>query len=323
MIIESLTVFVGVVLVLLLAEIIIKNSVELSKHYGFSGTFIGLTVLSIGTSIPEIMTHIIGSINIIKEPALMNTLSALVIGTNIGSDIFQQNFVLPLVGLVGVVIVIKKNLFTEVGALIGAALLVWLFSLGGMVTRIEGLILLLAYIAYLIYLKKSKISEEYSALNHLKKKEIAFAIGLILISFIIMALSAGRVLDASTILVKQLPISASFFGVILLGVASALPELTTSLIAITKGKKGLSAGILIGSNITNPLLGIGLGALISSYTVPNVIILFDLPVKILTAVLLYYFLMRNEKLDKKEAIVLMVLFVAYLVVRQIYFPIDF
>ncbi len=323
MLFEFLIVIIGVIIVLLLAEVIIKNSIELAKHYGVSGTFIGLTVLSIGTSIPEIMTHVIGSITILRDITLLNTMSALVVGTNIGSDIFQQNFILPIVGILGTVVVVKKNLFTEMGALILAALLVWVFSLGGLITRLEGGLLLLAYIAYLLYLKRNKVRENVKALNHLSKRDVWVAMLLVLVCFIIMAVVADEVLGASTVLVESLPISASFFGVILLGVAAGLPELTTSLIAIFKKQKDISAGILIGSNITNPLFGIGLGALISTYTIPNVIAYYDLPIKIATAGLLYFFLMRGRDLRKYEAIILIVLFFAYIVVRNVLFPVDF
>ena len=323
MLIEFLTVLLGVIMILLLAEVIIKNSIELAKHYGISGTFIGLTILSIGTSIPEIMNHIIGSLHILKNPTSINTLSSLVVGTNVGSDIFQETFVLAIVGIVGTIVVIKKNLNAEVGGLIGAAILTWIFSLGGIITRAEGAILLLAYITYLIYLKRSKISESFNALNHLKKSQIFWSFSLVIACFIVMAFLANQVLDASVILVAALPISASFFGVILLGIASALPELTTSLIAILKKKKNISAGILIGSNITNPLFGIGLGALISSYTIPQVITLYDLPVKIFVAFLIYYFLWKDQTLRKKEALILIGIFIVYLVIRPILFPVDF
>ena len=323
MLIESITILAGIVVIIALAQSIIKNSIDLAKHFGLSGTFIGLTILSIGTSIPEIMTNVIGSVHILKYPETINTFSGLLIGTNIGSDIFQQNFVLPLVGIIGTIIVIKKNLFIEVGGLIGAALLTWIFSLGGLISRFEGLILLITYSAYLIHLHRTKISETFNGKDGMTRKEIVLAITFIVAGFTIMAFVANLVLDASTVLVGMLPISASFFGIVLLGVASALPELTTSLIAVFKGKKDISAGILIGSNITNPLLGIGLGALISTYTVPNVTVFFDLPVKIVTAGLLYYFLMRRRDLSKVEAIFLMVIFFVYLGIRFVYFPIDF
>ena len=323
MLIESLIVGLGVIIILLLAEIIIKNSVALSKHFGLSGTFIGLTILSIGTSIPEIAAHIIGSIDIVRNPESLNTLSSLLIGTNIGSDIFQQNFVLPLVGILGTVVVIRKNLNIEVGSLIGAALLVWIFSLGGFISRLEGFILLVAYIAYLLYLQRSHVKVTYKTENKLAKKDVVVASLLVVLCFGVMAFVTELVLDSSTILVASLPVSASFFGIILLGIASALPELTTSLLAIFRGQKDISAGILIGSNITNPLFGIGLGALISTYTIPNVVVFYDLPIKIVTAVFLYFFLMKGKDLTKKEAVLLIGLFVIYVLLRNVFFPVDF
>ena len=323
MLTESLIFIIGVIIVLFLAHIIIKNSVELAKHYGLSGTFIGLTILSIGTSIPEIMTHIIGSIDILKDPSQMNTLSSLLIGTNIGSDVFQQNFVLGLIGIVGTVIVIRKNLFPQMGALIGASLLLWVFSLGGFISRTEGAILLIAYLGYLFYLKTGKINEKFKAVNHLTKKQVSWAILLVIVCFILMGFVSDQVLNASTSLVAALPISASFFGIILLGISTALPELTTSLIAVMKKHEGMSAGILIGSNITNPLFGIGLGAMISQYTVPNVIVFYDLPIKLATAFLIYYFLWKDEDISKRDGAILIGLFLVYLYFRLQFFPVDF
>ncbi|PIN87580.1 hypothetical protein COV12_03095 [Candidatus Woesearchaeota archaeon CG10_big_fil_rev_8_21_14_0_10_32_24] len=323
MLTEILTVIIGFVLIIIIAELILRNSIQVASHYGLSGTFIGLTVLSIGTSLPEIMTHIIGSVHIIKNPLTINTFSALLLGTNIGSDVFQQNLILPVIRLLGGLIIIRKNLFPQMGGLILASILVWIFTFNHYISRLEAFILLVAYIVYLIYIKKSKISESFETKNHLTNKQVVLAIGIISICFIIMAVIADEVLNASTIIIQSLNISASFFGVIALGIASALPELTTSLIAVLKKKEDISAGILIGSNITNPLLGIGLGALISTYTVPNVVIFYDLPVKIGTAALIYYFLFTNEKLKRWESIMLITLFFTYLYVRTIYFPTDF
>ncbi|MBU1975583.1 MAG: hypothetical protein KKG59_04225, partial [Nanoarchaeota archaeon] len=225
MLTQILIVFSGIIIIILLAQVIIKNSVALAKHYGLSGTFIGLTILSIGTSIPEIMTHIIGSFNILSRPEQMNSVSALLLGTNIGSDIFQQNLVLPVIGLIGTIVVLKKNLWKEMGVLVMASVLVWLFALGGLISRLEGAILLLAYIGYLIYLQRTNVKESIEITEKLSKEKVRLAFGLLAISFIIMAVTTDHVLEASIKLVKLLPISASFFGVIVLGVASALPEL--------------------------------------------------------------------------------------------------
>ena len=89
MLLELTIVIIGALFIVLLAHLIISKSIHLSKHFNLSGTFVGMTILSIGTSLPEIMTHVIGSLQIIKNPQLLPGISALVIGTNIGSDIFS------------------------------------------------------------------------------------------------------------------------------------------------------------------------------------------------------------------------------------------
>ena len=334
MLTEVIVVLAGVILILLLAEVIIKNAIKLAGHFGLSGTFIGLTILSIGTSIPEIMSAIVGSIDILKDPSLMHTISGLVIGTNVGSDIFQQSFILAIVGLIGTVVVFKKNILSEVGALIAGAVLMWIMTIGGSINRIEGLIMFLAYIGYLCYLKKRQEKNKKQPINikhviHKKPKKkftdwrLVLEISTIVVAFGAMAFAANKVIQSSTILIESLSISASFFGVLLLGVASALPELTTALIAVFKNKKGISAGVLIGSNVTNPLLGLGLGAMISGYAIPKVTMFYDLPFKIGIAGLLFWFLWRNEKLNRWEAITLIGIFLTYLILRNFLFPVDF
>lgn len=324
MLIDMLIIVAGIAGILFLAEIVIRNAIELANYFALSGSFIGLTLLSIGTSIPEIMSHIVGSLEILQNPQSMQAISGLLIGTNIGSDIFQQNFILPVVGLLGTIIVFRNQLNDVMAGLLGAAILAWLFALDGTISRIDGAILILAYGGYLLYLlKQDKQHQAPLENNVISRKKAMLSTAIILISFTIMGVVTEYVVVASTELVALLPISASYFGVIFLGVATSLPELTTALVSMYKGKKDISVGILLGSNITNPLFGIGLGAIISTYTVPNVIVLYDLPVNIATAILLYIFLLRREDLTKKEAIILLFSFFIYLYARWLWFPTDF
>ncbi len=323
LLLQTFGILFGALLIFILAEVILRKTLDLGDHWGWTGSFLGLTVLSIGTSLPEILTHIIASIDILKDPSTFNTLSALVVGTNIGSDIFQQNLILPLVGIVGSIIILKKNLLKEMGGLIFASALLWVFSWSGLITRFEGILLVLTYLAYLIYLKNGEKSKKKIAKNHLSRYKLFSSMILILISFILVSVATEFILNLSEQIVASTGISASFFGVLILGVIAALPELSTSLVAVIKNKKEISAGVLIGSNITNPLFALGLGAMISSYSVPNVVLIYDLPIKIVTAGLLYIFLFKNETLRKREAIFMIVLFFIYLVLRQYLFPIDF
>jgi len=323
MLIDASIIAAGIILVVLLADLVIRNAIDIAHHLALSGAFVGLTVLSIGTSIPEIMTHVMGSIAIVQDPVRLDALSGLLIGTNIGSDIFQQNFVLPLVGIVGTIVVVRRELAVEVGALIGATLLVLILCLGGTITRLDGVLLTAAYVGYLALLaKRNHVGTAVANQRRDDRRHLLLAASIVLVGFIVMAVVTGRIVESAAALVERLPISASFFGVLVLGVATALPELTTALVSIAKGENDISAGVLIGSNVTNPLLGIGLGATISTYTVPAVVVFYDLPIKLVTAILLYVLLLRRADLDRREAAVLIGLFVVYLWGRGRWFPTD-
>lgn len=320
---DLLVVVGGALVILVLAEIVLRETLALMAHYRVSGSFVGLTALSIGTSLLEIVTHVIGSVRIVRVPESMDTLSGLLIGSNIGADILQQNFVLPLVALIGSVVVVRRLLLVEVGGLIAASCLLWIACAGGVVSRFEGLLLLLAYTGYLAYVARTGAhAGRVAPPRHLGRMRRYRAIATTVLAFAAMAWVADPLLLAATRLVARLPLSASFFGVIVLGVAATLPELVTALVSIAKGQRDISAGILIGSNITNPLLGVGLGALISSYTAPAVTVYYDLPVKVATAALLYVFLRRRDRLGRGPAVALMLAYLAYLGARPLLFPED-
>jgi cation:H+ antiporter len=313
----------GAAAILALAEIVLRATLRLAAHYGLSGTFVGLTVLSIGTSLMEIVTHIVGSVHILWRPHLMQDMSALLLGSNIGSDIFQQNVVLAVVALLGSVVVTHGKLAREVGALIAASAALWLACLGGVISRLEGVLLAFAYLGYLYYLWRQEPNERPVARHRrLTAAGVSWAGTVIVAGFAAMAMIADPVLVAATSLVQRLPMSASLFGVVVLGICTAMPELLTALAAIFKGQRDISAGILIGSNITNPLLGAGLGAAVSTYAVPPVIVVYDLPVKIASGALLYLLLWRRPHMGRHSAVALILVYLGYLACRQLFFPSD-
>ncbi len=318
-----IVVVVGVLLILVCARVVVMSSIGLARRYGLSDSFIGMTVLSIGTSLPEIMTHLAASIRILREPELMDKMSAISIGTNIGSDVFQQNFLLGVVALVGAVTVTKRELRMNVGGLIVAAVVLFIFSIGGVITRLEGGILAGGYMVYLYSLERKGeelLSDDPSdeAIRSPWKLVAETVVG-----FAVMSVAADRVLDSAVVIVEHTFLSYSFFGVLILGVAAALPELTTSVLTAAKRRAAMSAGILIGSNITNPAFALGLGALISRYTVPVVVTWYDMPVKIITAVLIYFVLRKHTTLKNRHALVLIGAYMVYLLIRQAYFPTDY
>jgi cation:H+ antiporter len=320
---EFSIVIIGVIAVLITAHYVVIASINIAKHFRLSDEFIGMTVLAIGTSLPEIITHIVGSIKIISNPDAMHDISALVVGTNVGSDIFQQNVLIGLVAVFAVLTVKRKHFFKDVGGLIAASVILLVFSYNGIVSRLEGLILCSAYVCYLYLLHMYGTDDDTEEVPVEGKSGLMINTVILSGGLLIMGFAADKVLDASVEIVETLNISSSFFGVIVLGIASALPELMTVLIACLKRKTGISAGVLIGSNITNPMFALGSGAILSTYTVPGVVIMYDLPVKIFTAILIYMILRKNEVINRTGGIFLIGLYLIYIYLRNIYFPVDY
>ena len=285
------------------ANFVVNSAVKIAKSLNLSHAFIGLTVVSIGTSLPEIFTHIFSSIDILKGIEA----SAVAVGTNIGSNMVQITFVMGLLGLLTVIKANRKILRRDYLVMLGSIAVLFLMSLDGRVGRIEGVLLVLAYALYLWALaKKEKMVEitEYKA-NYWKEGSI------MVFGLIILGIAANAIVMHALNFADAWGISASFIGVLIIGISTALPELTTALIAILKGAHGISLGVLVGSNITNPLFALGIGAVISGYSIENAILWYDLPFWFFASLIPLLFFWKKLELRKWQALVMIIVYLAY------------
>lgn len=219
--------------------------------------------------------------------------------------------------------------------MIGTTIICLILGWDGNYSRIDGAILLGLFLAYTYYLYIDERKHYKEEDNQFQSDEVAedaptngrevlrdVLITAVLLVFIIGC--ATLVLSGTEIIVNRTGVGGSLIGVITLGLASALPELTTALAGIRHKEAGISLGTLVGSNITNPLLAIGGGALISTYAVPRPLVMWDLPWETLTGIILWVILwFNNGKLGKKSAIYLLVIYFVYILFRSLYFNADF
>ena len=305
--IEFILFILGIIGIWFFAGIVVDAAQRIARHFNISEAFMGLTIISIGTSLPEISTHIIASIDILKG---IET-SGIAVGTNIGSNIIQITFVLGLVALLTKVYSNKTILKRDYLIMLATILFLFLLSLDGKISRIEGAILATLYIGYLIWLgTKEKIIEHNE-----------FKTNYWLDSFLIIAGIAALFYSANLVVNNALKISdlwglsGSFIGTVIIGVSTALPELTVALRAILKGSTGISLGTLVGSNITNPMLALGIGAIISGYTMDSILTYFDLPFWFFVSLIALLFFWKNLRISKKEAIMLIIAYLIYVALK--------
>lgn len=306
---------IGVIGVLVGAEVTIRGSKNLARKFGISEYVIGLTILSIGTSLPEIFTHIVSSIDIWYNPLKIVDLSGVSVGTNIGSNIIQSTLITGFIGLIAVVKTTEGFLKKDYMMLLAATFLVWLFALNNNFSRGEGLFLVLTYCYYTYWLlthdrkeyKELKKHEPHSPLWDVKKSSFALLFGLTLLIF-----CANFVLDSAIYFTDVFSISGSLIGVVVIGLCTALPELMTAISGIRQKSSGLSLGTLIGSNITNPMLALGLGALISRYELDFAIVYIDIPYLFVVSLIGLWFFWTDLTLKKWEAVILVAFYFLFL-----------
>ena len=322
---------VAIVFLVFVADKVIEKLIKLSKKLGISHLFVGLTIIAIGTSLPEITTGVVASLDIVSGKIDPFIASATVLGTNIGSDIVQQSLIIGIVGLLAVLrlrtIHVKRIFIKEDGlVMVLAAILLLLFGLDREISRVEGAVLFFGYILFLwfLWLKEDRKIHDHKRFNldGNDKKNIFIDVVYILAGLGVIIFSAEYVLRVAEFFVIMYGVGGSLIGIMVIGVATALPELTTSITAILKGASSISIGTLIGSNITNPMFALGLGAMISSYQVPKPIIVYDLPVKIVSSIILMWFLWRNRMFTRKEAMTMISIYFVFILVRLRYFAVD-
>ena len=318
------------------ANLSVKKLIGVAAYFNLSSTFMGMTVVSLATSIPEITSHFTASAKILSGSLDFRIGSSIVLGSNIGSDVFQQTFILGLVVLLtGTMHFRRYFMWKSMVPMIAASALCIVLGLDRVYSRWDGLILFGTFILYSLYLffderkffqaeDNVHMSEEISDSIPITKKQVLLDSLISVLLLIVTVLAASQVLRATEIIVNRTNISGSLLGVVTLGLASAMPELSTALAGVRHKEFGISLGTLIGSNITNPLVGIGLGALVSTYAVPRPLLLWDLPWATLTGILLWIILWeRKGKLGKVEGFYLMAMYFVFVVLRAVLFPVDF
>lgn len=301
------------------AELIVKNGKNLAKSLGVSELFIGLTIVSVGTSIPEIMVSLFSG---------FRGYSDIAIGSMVGSDLTQITLVLGLAGLIHNIKVDPKAIRVDgMMLLIVIGLFFLTLRTDYFLTRFEGAALALFYLVYLIYTAKhdalSKQAEERSKAHHWKEEpEINLFLSILLIvsAFAVLFFSADLVLDNATALARASGLSAAFIGVMVIGAATCLPELTAAVVGAIRKSPSISIGVLIGSNITDPLLSVGLGATIRGFSVDKGLLFFDIPFWFVSTILALLLLHRKIlTLNRQEASILVAVYFIFVFAKLSFF----
>lgn len=293
------------------ANLITRSALRLAKSWGMSEGFIGMTVLALGTSFPEIT---IGFTGALQKLAGQNT-SGIVVGNAIGASMNQLILIVAIAGLIKSIKFRKDNVFFDSTFVIATMTAFYVTSRDGLISRSEGMVFILFYLLYLTFLSRQNFLEKLSSKIKQKfsKKKVRLAdILWLVLGLMIIAKSSQLVLGNGVLLASQFGVSEATIGILLLGFGASLPELVVSISAALRGATALSLGNLIGGTVVNICVAMGLGAAITGWEVDRGLLQFDIPYLLFSSVVVVLFIASRNKLDRKESLLLLSLYLVYL-----------
>jgi cation:H+ antiporter len=292
---------------------------SLAYRYEVPEALIGVTLVAIGTSLPELGAHVTASVGILSGALDYRVTSAVVVGGNMGSSTTQQLLLFGILLFGFGRIDLSARTLTDAFVPMTLGLLLTLFTAwDGTITRVDGLVLLVAFAVYLGY---SYARRQPTPVQGVASTNVTADAGRAVVMLLFVLASASILLTVVQDVVAGVVLGGSMVGVLTLGIAASFPELSTVLDGIRRRMPVVAVGTLVGSNIVNPLLGLGLGGAISTYHVPTAVVVWDLPFKIVAAVgLVLYVRYRGGVLQRRVGVWLIGAYFVYVVGRMLLFP---
>ena len=309
MLLNILFLIVGFVILIYGANMLVDGGSALAHQLKISNMVIGLTVVAFGTSTPELVVNVVSSID---------GSSGLALGNILGSNIFNIMAILGITALIVPLKVKRTTTWIEVPIAVFAAVLVLLMadeSPQGYISRLEGISLLCFFAVFLLYtfaLARYGEAGEGEEVQ-IKPYSVSKSVFFILLGLIGL-IAGGRLLVSGAVSIAQtIGISERIIGLTIVSIGTSLPELATSLIAARKGNADIAIGNVVGSNIFNTFLILGVSATIRPLEAPAGSI-NDLIVNIIAAGLLFLFIFtgKGRGISRWEGVLLTICYIAYL-----------
>ncbi|HRQ65282.1 MAG TPA: calcium/sodium antiporter [Xanthomonadaceae bacterium] len=271
---------VGLVLLTLGGELLVRGASRVASMLQLSPLVIGLTVVAMGTSMPELAVSVI---------AAQGGQPDIALGNVVGSNIFNVLFILGVSAMIAPLVVSSQLLRRDVPVMVGVTLLATAMALDGRIGRIDGLLLfagLLIYTFVLIHLGRREVPAEGTQPPSTSRLGLAGSVVLILVSLGLLVLGSRWLVTAATGLARGWGISELVIGLTIVAAGTSLPEVATSVIAALRGQRDIAVGNVVGSNIFNILGVLGLSGLFASGGIPvgSGALSFDMLVMIAAAV---------------------------------------
>ncbi len=316
---------VGLALILFGAELLVNGSSFVARKFGISEFVVGMTIVGIGTSAPELVVSLISAIN---------GSSDISVGNIVGSNISNVYLILGLTALIAPISLTKSNKKYDLPISIFVSLLLAFLlydsSIWGaeknMLSRLDGVILLIIFGLFMLYSFKLVPKEESSESESLEgnnfyekvKHPMLLAVASILGGLAGLVLGGRFFVNSGSAIASDLGVSDAFIGITVMALGTSLPELAASIVAAAKKKGQMALGNILGSNIFNITLILGVTSVVSPLS-PNDITPVDMGVMISTAILplLFAIFFNGKKITRIEGLLFFLIYIGYIIYLSI------
>lgn len=312
MFIEILILVVGLAVLIFGAHWLVDGSSSIAAKLGISSFTIGLTVVAFGTSMPELVVNIMAS---------FNGNSGLAIGNVVGSNTINILLVIGIAALIKPVNVKSSTVKIEIPFSLLAAIVLLVLAndkiidgaIVSVLSRVDGIILLLFMVIFLFYTFFSAKIDKNPPVSEVKVRKTYLSILMVIAGVFGLYLGGDLIVDSATTIARAMGVSDALIGLTVLAVGTSLPELVTSAVAAYKGNSDIAIGNVLGSNIFNIFLVLGVSSSIlplNFYPSSNI----DILVTCLASLLLFVFALAGpgQKIDRREGGIFVLVYISYL-----------
>lgn len=283
------------------ADFIIKESERIALHFSISHFVIGATLVAFGTSLPEMAASIVATAHGKSDMAVANV---------VGSNIFNITLILGTVFFISKAMYPKRDLFALDSAWIIVPLVIFfMMSIDGSIGRVDGILFLFLMASYLIFLFQSSKEDLEGGINDSLEKEKfnwARTLAFLVIGFTLTIGGANFVVESGTNIARTFGVTEWIIGLFLIALGTSLPELVVSLVAAKKGNAEMSIGNIIGSNVANFSMVLGLASLVNPLAVDLMATKYDMLIMLAASIALV-FILANKLYNKAGAMFLLII----------------
>lgn len=291
---------IGFLLLIKGADYFVDSASAIARKFHIPSMIIGLTIVSIGTSLPELSVSLTSALIGKNDLAVANV---------VGSNIFNMLMGLGVTSIISKLPIEKNTIENDIPFLniIGSILLILMLNLT--LGRFEGMLLIGLLIGFLFYIIKPVLNNKEESNEESKLSFKTILLGILGVVGII--LGGDMVVDSASNIAKMFGMSQNLIGLTVVALGTSLPEFVTSVIAGIKGENEIAIGNIIGSNIFNILMILGISSIISPIVI-SFISVIDIMFMIAIGILLYVFVVKSKTLKRYQGIVFVFLYIGYI-----------